>query len=199
MKENSKNYFQRKFNKKIKLYKRRGISGLGKSIAEAELKGAALLWRSMFATDAGLTLDIGTGNGQFWERVIPPDDLILMDISDFKDCHRYSFGCIIADAEVLPIKPSTINRVVSLGLIEYLPKLKPVFSSWREIVQDRGRMLFSNSPPKLQNYLRNLSGIRVFPRTDQEVKEILGVTNWKILNDKPILVGWQSLYAVEAV
>ena len=194
---------RRIWEKRVKHYTRRGIGGLGASIARKELSLAARLWCEHIGMVDGWAVDIGAGNGYFWTLVEPPNKLLLMDIA--VAFQRSDFGWrIAADAVSLPIRTGEINCIVALGLIEYITDIHQLFSDWRHLIKPapnhpvKGKLLLSNSPPILPNKLRKLFGLHAIPRKDSEISAALSATGWKSLI-VPVRVGWQSLFVAEAV
>jgi hypothetical protein len=177
-------------------YRKSGLSGPGKAIALSEWKAAGRLWDKSIAPVSGWTVDLGAGNGGFWDLVERPKKLICLDISTgfdkISDTNR-----IVADALILPFADCLIECIVALGLTEYLRDIVEVFSIWRKLVSDHGKILFTSSPPLLMNGLRKLVSPDINIRNDGEILEALRATGWKLIHPAPVHAGWQSLFAAK--
>jgi len=176
-----------------------GRSGLGKSIARKEWKTAASLWDEYIAPTKGWVVDMGAGNGGFWEFVTPPDMLLLLDISASYGKIDSSGRRVTGDAVHPPLKDGSLDCIVSLGLIEYFKELEPVLLKWRSLVRPGGKILFSNSPPIVPNLARSLVGRDVHPRSDNSIRELLRRTGWDVYPDMPHRGGWQSLFCAHTL
>ncbi|MCF7809697.1 class I SAM-dependent methyltransferase [bacterium] len=186
------------WDRRAKRYRIRGLSGPGKVIALSEWKAAARLWNEYMSSVSGWTIDIGAGNGGFWDLVKRPENLVCLDISTGfvknPDINR-----VVANAINPPFSDCVIECIVALGLTEYLTDIEEVFSKWRNLVSDGGKILFTGSPPLLMNRLRKLFSPDVNIRNDDEIVKMLQITGWRLLHPKPVHAGWQSLFVAEAV
>ncbi|NQU05479.1 MAG: methyltransferase domain-containing protein, partial [Calditrichaeota bacterium] len=122
----------------------RGLSGFGKEIAQSEWKAAAGLWDNCITPVSGWTVDLGAGNGNFWDLVEIPKKLLWLDISSgFSNTSKAIR--ITADTHEPPFADGSIECIVALGLTEYLIDIAAVFSDWRKLVSDQGKILFTSS------------------------------------------------------
>lgn len=178
-------------------YRKRGRSGFGKRIALLEWSAAAMLWKEWITPVSGWTVDFGAGNGGFWELAERPAKLLLVDISSN---YRRAAGenRIVADALYPPLHSDSVNCIVALGLIEYLKEPVEVFSIWRDVITDNGKLLISDSPPLVQNRLRRIVRLGVHPRKDDVIADALEIAGWMIHPSSPMRAGWQSLFVAHA-
>ncbi len=185
-------------DRRIARFHRRGISGLSKPLVLSEWKAAADVWNRHISPVSGWTVDMGAGNGGFWNYVEKPQKIALLDIAPrFKMFSAAGFR-VIGNAVEPSFRVASVECIVALGLIEYLDNLVETLTIWREITGDNGRILFSNSPKIIPNALRRLFCFVVRPRSDEIVKEALRESGWRVCENIPVCAGWQSLFAARA-
>jgi len=163
----------------------------------SEWNAAAGLWSKHIAPVSGWTIDLGAGNGSYWDLVERPHKLLWLDItSGFTNTSKAIR--ITADTQEPPLADGSIECIVALGLTEYLEDIEGVFSTWRKLVSDQGKILFTTSPPLLTNRLRRLISPDVHIREDDEILNALHETGWRLIHPAPVHAGWQSLFAAIA-
>ena len=186
------------WDKRAGRYIQRGKTGLGVRVAREELICASELWNTHCENVTGWTVDFGSGSGCFWDLVTPPQRLLLTEISKlytsgFPFRHR-----IVADANNPPIKDQSVECIVALGLIEYIPELDQFFIEMHRIAGESGFFLLSNSPPIIQNQLRSYIMPDVIPRRDKAVIKSLQNSGWVVPDEYHKRAGWQTLLIAKA-
>ncbi|MBM3326930.1 MAG: class I SAM-dependent methyltransferase [Calditrichaeota bacterium] len=179
-------------------YLRRGVNGLDKYIARCEWSAAALLYERYFLPGQGWILDIGAGNGQFWNFVEQnPAKLILLDIAAGA-LQAATFRLkVIAEAGHLPVRPGAAEGLIAMGISEYIEDLETTLTEWRQSVKPGGRLLLTWSAPTAANYLRRFWNMNLYLRTNDEIHSMLTRAGWARLLIEPVRSGWQYLTAAQ--
>lgn len=168
-----------------------------------EWRTSGELFREYQTNGEGWVVDVGVGRGEFWNYVgylphywIGVEERLcaLGEPSRFNTRlkGRGEFRFLLADALHLPFKPQSLERLIVLGLAEYLPSLIPALMEWRATLREGGILILSSSPPIFSNRVRGLlwGGLRLY--SDQEVESSAREAGWGIAARRR--AGWQSLW-----
>ncbi len=103
-------------------------------------------------------LDIGSGTGFITEDLLkryPKASIIALDIalgmaqkSKSKGNWRHKVKAICADAEQLPLKPESMDLIVSNLMLQWANDLKQTFSGFHSVLAPNGLLLFSTFGPE---------------------------------------------------
>lgn len=186
------------WRKRAARFSRRGLRGLGRGLAQAEWQAAADLWKVVAGDIKGWVVDLGAGNGGFWDLVQRPSRLISLDLVIIPQVTIPPPMLVQAKAEQLPFTKETITGLTALGLVEYLHNLPMVFQEWRRVVKPNGYLLLTNSPPVLPNMARRIFGFGAKPRPDSVIITDLERSGWKVAQSSPRR-GWQSAFLARPV
>ena len=112
-------------------------------------------------------LDIGSGTGYLTKNLqsyFPKANIFCLDISE-----KMSIQCksknpkshiICGDAELLPLKPSSIDLVISSFTFQWCKDLERIFSDVKRLLTDNGIFIFSTVGPdtliELKNIFKNI-------------------------------------------
>jgi len=115
-------------------------------------------------------IDIGCGTGFMTQQLINRDyvgQIIAIDIAlSMVQKTRMKMGCfqnvqyLCADAELLPLKKSSVDAVVSNLALQWCQNLTAVFSGFNKALKKEGRLIFSTfGPSTLQELKQAWSGV----------------------------------------
>ena len=133
----------------------------------------------------GLTLDVATGTGDSLANLKFRDKTYAIDLSinmlrvakkRYREVHFSQ-----ADALALPFAASTFNLIISIGLIEYLPNITPLFISLRSCLAKNGYLVITSSPPGIFTCLRRLLGHKIYTVTPDNIVTIAHSNNLQTL------------------
>jgi ubiquinone/menaquinone biosynthesis C-methylase UbiE len=151
-----------------------------RSILASEKKNLILLLQSLPPLP-GFHLDLASGTGDTLDALPPADKRIFLD-AHFPMLARNPKSCrVVARAEALPFSAQTFIFISAIGLLEYLERVDKFFYEIGRVLQPKGHLIFTSSPPNLGNRLRWLWGEPLYLRPALQVKELLQGQGWRIL------------------
>ncbi len=127
-------------------------------------------------------LDIGSGTG---------DSLPLFQAHAHVICSDASFAMLrrllhapklLAHAEALPFAAAAFDLVSAIGVLEYVKEESRFFHEAHRVLRPRGYFLFTSAPRNFANALRALWGERLYLRNEEEVREALSATHWRVVS-----------------
>jgi len=166
-------------------------------ISRRELRAAASLYLRFFHLPNPVVIDVGAGNGAFWNVAPLPQKLFLVDYNP--PAPAPDRRSLIADAALLPFRSGTVDGVIALGLIEYLPDLESSLREWHRVSKDSGALLASYSHLGIANRVRSILDKSVRLHRDRAIELALLHTHWKILHESRIDAGLQRLFIAQAI
>ncbi|NUO79707.1 class I SAM-dependent methyltransferase [candidate division KSB1 bacterium] len=139
----------------------------------------------MFASTATAPvrhLDIGSGTGDSLALFRASAQLICSDASAAM-LRRLSIPNpkLLAHAEALPFAEATFDFVSAIGVLEYVRAATRFFNEAHRVLQPQGYFLFTSAPRVPANYLRTLWGERLYLRDEEEVRDALSATQWRVV------------------
>jgi SAM-dependent methyltransferase len=107
---------------------------------------------------------------------------------------HYPDVCFIqASACALPLQPDSLDFVSCIGLLEYIEDLPALFSQIFTVLENKGYLLLTSSPPGLLTTLRRISGLHLHPRNQKELERIILAHNFVIKNKSETCMQYQYL------
>ena len=129
--------------------------------------------------------DLGVGRGHSLKLIpetiqekIAIDKSMAMIHYTKKDFPENNF--IQADVLNLPLKGESIQLIICIGLIEYIPDLEILFKQLDFILMNEGHIILSYSPKSVFTYLRFLRGHRIYTRNSREIEIFFRKFGFKI-------------------
>lgn len=107
-----------------------------------------------------LILDVGAGTGFFSRNLsamFPSARVVAVDLAEgmMRRAKQHHFGgCIVGDAEAIPIASGKVDLVFSNMCIQWCRSHDQLFGELRRILKPTGRMVFSTFGPKTLSELR---------------------------------------------
>jgi len=108
----------------------------------------SLFWENLSPAEGNRILDLGAGTGRFAEGSINKKafyvgiDFSKMMIKVAKKTYSgvKNIEFMVADAENLPFRPSSFDKVISIGMFEYISQPKRILSEINIILESKGVM-----------------------------------------------------------
>ena len=135
---------------------------------------------------AGNVIDLGVGRGHSLSLVADKCRFLTgLDISH-KMLHltqkKHSNVAMIQGHVLhLPIKDSSFDLVVCVGLMEYLPDINALLIRISQIIKANKFLLITNSPPGLLSHLRKWNGQPIYPRGKTDVEQTFSASAFRII------------------
>jgi SAM-dependent methyltransferase len=142
--------------------------------------------------------DIGTGRGHSLELI--PDQARLKFALD--NCMemiihtRVRFPGIYfsrAEALHLPIKNAIFDLILCIGLLEYVYDMERLLNQINAALKAEKYLLITQSPRHILNYLRYLTGHKLYTRNTVFVEKCFNLSGFKIIGRKTTLIQQQYL------
>jgi len=140
-------------------------------------------------------LDVGTGTGNSY--------YLLDAYSVFKvgidtspamlNKNPYKSKLVNGDILAAPFRPDTFDLVLCIGVSEYSTDLAFLLRKLNLLLSGKGFLVFTISPKNSLNFLRMLSGHRLFLCDDTSVKTIINETGFKIVKKTGTMMQVQYL------
>ena len=128
-----------------------------------------------------LQLDIGSGSGDSLTLFHASRRLLCLD-SSFAMLRRAPYPCkLVAHAQHLPFAAATFDLISAIGVLEYVQDETRFLAEVHRTLQPHGFFLFTSSPRVPANFLRLLSGERLYLRNSTQVREALMSGHWRIV------------------
>ncbi len=128
-----------------------------------------------------LHLDIGSGSGDSLPLFHASTRLLCMD-SSLAMLRRLPHALkLAARAEQLPFAATTFDLISAVGVLEYVKDDARFFEEAHRVLQPQGFFLFTSSPRAPANYLRMLSGERLYLRSTAQVRAALLAESWRVV------------------
>jgi ubiquinone/menaquinone biosynthesis C-methylase UbiE len=148
-------------------------------VLRAEQKRLARLLQS--TPPPALHLDIGSGTGDSLPLFHASARLLCLDASPAMLRRLAQRFKLAARAEHLPFAERTFDLVSAIGVLEYVQDETRFFNEAHRVLQPRGFFLFTSSPRVFANYLRTLSGERLYLRRADQVRAALSPQQWRVI------------------
>jgi ubiquinone/menaquinone biosynthesis C-methylase UbiE len=129
-------------------------------------------------------LDVGCGTGNGMMMVKKRMKVIGIDRSPGMAAiaDRFHRGSVICgEVEKLPIKPGVIDLFVVIGLVEYLQNPSQLFDQLASVGRSRCLILATSSPANAFAMLRQMTGIRLWPRRYEEIISLAEQTRFTLV------------------
>lgn len=128
-----------------------------------------------------LHLDIGSGSGDAVSLFQSSARLLCLDSSRAMLRRLPHAPKLEARAEHLPFAAATFDLISAIGVLEYVKDEARFFDEAYRVLQPQGFFLFTSSPRVPANYLRMLSGERLYLRRTEQVRAALLPKSWRIV------------------
>ena len=95
-------------------------------------------------------------------------------------------GMLFVQADVLqlPLKSSTFDLVLCIGLLEYVDDIHRLLAQLYKIIKINGHLLLTSSPKNTLTYLRLLTGQKIYPRNRLKVEHDISTHSFNIIGIK---------------
>ena len=132
----------------------------------------------------GIAVDLGTGTGNALSFI--PTDFIKIGLDlNFKMLKfakkRISGYYIQSDILNAAIRHNSADIVTMCGVWEYIKDRYPLLHELNRIMKQNGYAIITYSPPKLLTSFRILFGLKIYPMTDERMREYLNVNGFEIM------------------
>ncbi len=133
--------------------------------------------------------DLGVGRGHSLDLIqsesanfIALDKSLAMARHTKKNYSKTQF--MVGDVLDLPLKDSSLDLIICIGLAEYIHELGLLLRQIRTVLINQRFLLFSYSPKSILNSLRVLRGQKLYPRNNLTIQTYLEECHFKILDEK---------------
>lgn len=148
-------------------------------------------------SDGKKYVDLGTGSGnalKFFKHtpVSLGVDFTFSMLRRARQLHPDVF-MIQADAISLPLQNGSVEISSAIGLIEYIKDIDLFLDEVHRIMINSGIFLFTFSPPGIITNIRSMFGNRVYPRTVEQILEVIRRIGFQVMNIEHSFMQWQIL------
>jgi len=141
-----------------------------------EIRAIDSLLENLVHSDITTACDLGVGRGHSLNFIpetihqkMAIDKSMTMIQYTKKDFPETNF--VQADVLNLPLKRESLELIICIGLIEYIPDLESLIKQLEIILNNKGYLILSNSPKNIFTYLRFLRGHRLYARKFEELEK----------------------------
>lgn len=106
---------------------------------------------------------------------------------------------LVGDVLSLPLKDSSFDLILCIGLTEYVPKIEPLLEQISLALKQEGFLLITSSPKNILTYLRVFSGHKLFARSYLDVEMEFNNHHFKIIDTKSTAMQHQYLLKKERI
>jgi len=148
-------------------------------------------------TEEKIILDLGVGTGnvlQFFnsgKRVLGIDVTYSMLLEAREKFPKVKF--VQADVLYIPLKSNSIDIITSVGLIEYVKETILFFEESCRILKKGGYLILTFSPSNFWTGMRLLLGHPIYTRTLDQLKGIVKLCNFQIIDYQQSIMQHQVL------
>jgi SAM-dependent methyltransferase len=165
---------------------------------EKERRASYTLLQHLDSSEFNTICDLGVGRGHSLDLASGGDyTKIALDKSMSMIRHtrgNYIDSCfVVGNVLNLPIKNSSLDLIICIGITEYISDLGPLLLQIRAALKNEKFLLISFSPKNLFTYLRILNGHRIHARNSTKVKKNIEDNQFKILDKKITATQYQYL------
>lgn len=216
--ERSWNYWQSSPDSFSELYQEKSSIFSPETIVGKFLKRRTEILYQLLDTDKSFRLlDVGCGSGvhlvdlltSFKEVVGVDYSQGMLDIAagELKKTKRRNWQLINADAARLPLKTNYFDRLIAMGLLDYVQNPTQVLKEFRRVVKKGGQIIFSlPKKPSLFSPLRSPLGILIkkyvfhLPPIDNtlSLNELLDLLAQSRFTPEKIESVWTAMWMVKA-
>lgn len=175
--------------------RRNSISGY---FLKKENQAIEELFKNLLSYNIKTVCDLGVGRGNSLFLIpntfpyrIAIDRSLPMNQHTRKESPDTTF--INADVLKIPLKKTSIDLIVCIGLVEYIPDLDSLFNQVYSILKNEGHILLSYSPKKIITLIRYLRGHRIYPRTWEEIEKYLKKYHLELIDSRFTPLQYQCL------
>ncbi|UCE04460.1 MAG: class I SAM-dependent methyltransferase [bacterium] len=166
-------------------------------ILKSENRNIEILLRS-FNIKGKKVIDLGTGTGNILRYLKNSGFVLGIDRSLamlLATKQIYPEVILIqADTLKLAIKKNSFELITAVGLSEYLKDINFLFKEVYRVLKNNGFFLMTFSPSGIWTRLRLLLGLRVYPRTLEEIVVIAEAMNFRLVRNDQTLMQAQVLF-----
>jgi ubiquinone/menaquinone biosynthesis C-methylase UbiE len=165
-----------------------------------ERQAAQYLLQQLDFSELNTICDLGVGRGHSldlfsdkYPNVIAIDKSMPMVQNTRSNYSDVQF--LLGNVLNLPIKNSSLDLIICIGLAEYISDINPFLAQLRAVLKNERFLLISYSPKNILTWLRIINGHRIYARDSIEVKKYIQKNYFKIIDKK--ITPSQNLYLLE--
>jgi ubiquinone/menaquinone biosynthesis C-methylase UbiE len=152
-----------------------------------EIRGIEILLKNLRSIDIKTVCDLGVGRGHSldlvtgtypWKVAIDKSmSMIRNTINNYSGTHF-----LLGDVLNLPIKDSSFDLVICIGLMEYLADIDSLIAQIYPTLKHKAFLLITSSPNNIFTFLRVLNGHRIYARNSTDIEKQFLKYHFEILD-----------------
>ena len=184
------------WNLKTRYYKLFRSSFPFKIILNRENSNLAALLKQV-ETENKIMLDLGVGTGNVLKFLNGARHIVGVDLtfSMLGEAHKNFPNVELIQADILsiPVKTKTFDMITAVGLIEYFRDTISFIDELCRILKNEGYLVLTFSPKNIWTRMRFLLGVPVYSMSFDQLKEVVKISNLRIIDYQQSMMQRQVL------